>query len=97
MIVRCLIWLLMAGAGVALALILGGCATFATPVNAEYRRAAVNVTWVETDDVKTICRNDRALACAHLSDPCTIYTHPGPAWETLGHELGHCFLGRWHP
>jgi hypothetical protein len=94
---RAVIILGMTGLGIALALILGGCATFATPVSPEYRRAAVNVAWIETDQVKAVCRNERALACALPADPCTIYTYPQPAWETLGHELGHCFLGYWHP
>ena len=94
---RAVMILLLTAFGVSAALILGGCATFATPVSPEYRRAAVNVAWIETDQVKALCRNDRALACALPADPCTIYTYPKPAWETLGHELGHCFLGYWHP
>lgn len=81
---------------VAVSLLIGGCATFNAPVNPEYRRASVNVTWIETDQVPAVCRNDRALACALPSDPCIIYTYPEPAFDTLGHELLHCFMGRWH-
>lgn len=93
---RAVLILCMTGLGVALALILGGCGTFSAPVSPEYRRAAVNVAWIETDQVKAVCRNDRALACALPSDPCIIYTYPEPAFDTLGHELLHCFMGRWH-
>lgn len=93
---RAVLILLLTGLGVALALILGGCATFNTQVSPEYRRAAVNVAWIETDQVRAVCRNDRALACALPGDPCRIWTYPDPAFDTLGHELLHCFKGYWH-
>lgn len=85
--------------GVWLSLSLGGCASgnFETPIKPEYRKQSVNVQWIETDNVKAACFNDRALACAYPeNDPCFVITHFSPDWHTFGHEIGHCFLGRWH-
>lgn len=78
-----------------LLLLLNGC--FTTPVVKQYEKDEVTIRWIRTDKVKEICRNDRALACAlPEASPCLIWTYPDPSWETLGHEVGHCFLGRWH-
>mgnify|MGYP000087068743 FL=1 len=86
-------------------LLIAGCGdTFNTPVNPEYRRDTVVITWVELepDALAATCTNPesgkKALACAYISKtgPCTIYTHKNPSTETMGHEALHCFLGRWH-
>ena len=85
--------------GVWLSLSLGGCASgnFETPIKPQYRKESVAVTWIETDNIKAVCNNNRAIACAIPElEPCLVWTYPNPDWGTLGHEIGHCFLGRWH-
>lgn len=80
-----------------LCLLLAGCTTFTTPVVPEYQKDEVTIHWIRTDDVKRICKQPNSLACAFVdTEPCTIVTYKEPAWETVGHEVGHCFFGRWH-
>ena len=83
-----------------IALVAGGCATFSTSVVPEYRRTSVAITWEEVDDVGPACfmPRQKILACAFIDEnPCRIVTYREPDWATLGHEVGHCFKGRWHP
>lgn len=90
-----------------LALLLAGCGdTFNTPIKPEYRRDTVSITWVEVESEKELFDRcgwhsqdgKKILACAFVAKdaPCTIYTHKNPAFESMGHEALHCFLGRWH-
>ena len=96
--IRAMLILCLTGLGVATALLLGGCATFDAQVSPEYRRQAVNVAWIESTQVPKLCQRDTALACATPeADPCQIVTYPNPAFDVLGHELAHCFKGRFHP
>jgi len=78
-----------------------GAAVAASPfdaiVVAEYRQPIVRVLWIETDDIRTICR-PTSLACAlPAGQDCIIYTYPDPAFDILGHEITHCFKGHFHP
>ena len=81
-----------------------GCAS--TAPNGE----AVRVRWevASLKDVNEICNDGipmanrkRALGCYRRSfDECTIYTadlkEDPDLHDTLGHELRHCFVGRFH-
>jgi len=103
---RAMLILILAGFGVAVSLILGGCGdSFNTPIKPEYRRDTVMITWIEIESeakLYEVCGTPepgkKFLACARvgIDSPCTIYTHKSPALETMGHEALHCFLGRWH-
>lgn len=96
--------LLLLVVGVALALVLGGCGdTFNTPVKREYTQPTVVVNWVEVaTEAELFARCQHAgedkkiLACAFMGPVCTIYTHKNPTLDILGHEMLHCFTGRWH-
>ena len=93
-------FLLLLVIGVIVSLMLGGCASsnFETPINPEYRKISASIHWIETDDVRALCQNQRAIACAMPElDPCVIITYPNPDFHTLGHEFVHCFKGRYHP
>ncbi len=65
------------------------------------------IRWVVSDDPDTECRQvsgqklqDRRgviRACAvYNSKSCTIITGPETSHAILGHELRHCFEGRFH-
>lgn len=89
-----------------LTIAVAACETFLTPVNREYTKQTVAVTWqeVETEtQLNAACgrsgEDRRILACAYIaptSNTCTVFTYKNVALETLGHELLHCFTGRWH-
>jgi hypothetical protein len=91
---RAVLILLFTGFGIAISLAFAA-SPFDPPVKPEFVKTGVFVIWHETNDVQTIC-GPRALACAFIGDPCTIYTYPQPAFDSLGHELLHCLRGRWH-
>ena len=91
---RAVLILLFTGFGIAVTLAFAA-SPFDPPVQPEYVKSGVFVVWHQTDHIHAIC-GQRALACAIPGDPCTIYTYPEPAFDTLGHELLHCFYGRWH-
>lgn len=97
-------YLLMA----ALAALLWACGdTFNTPVNPEYVKPTITVTWVEVGSdagLRAACarapESPQILGCAYISPAattCTIYTHKNPPVDVLGHEFLHCTRGRWHP
>lgn len=81
--------------------------TFNASVEREYTRTETHVYWYEVpnddalrDKCSRTAEDKQILACAVLSadrSVCTVYTHRSPAFETLGHEFMHCFIGRWHP
>ena len=91
---RAVLILLFTGFGLAITLAFAG-SPFDPPVRPEYVKPGVFVIWTTTNDIQAVC-GPRALACAIPGDPCRIYTYPEPAFDTLGHELLHCFMGRWH-
>lgn len=89
-----------------LALSLVACDVFTTPIKREYTKQTVTITWQEVDtesQLNAACRNSepdkRILGCAYMFEPtatCTIFTYRNGPLETLGHEMLHCFAGRWH-
>lgn len=91
---RAVLILLFTGFGLAVTLAFAG-SPFDPPVRPEYVKPAVYVIWTTTNDIQAVC-GPRALSCAIPGDPCFIYTYPEPDFGTLGHELLHCFMGRWH-
>jgi hypothetical protein len=103
---RALLILLLTGFGIAVALMLGGCDSFLTPVKREYTRTEAHVYWHEVPNEAALnekcsraSEDKKILACAVLSadrGTCTVYTHRNPPLETLGHEFLHCFTGLWH-
>jgi hypothetical protein len=66
------------------------------------------VTWITVDDVPKKCKEmdkkygtqierGTPLACSFFNDTqCIIVTSNHPNIENLGHEMRHCFQGRWH-
>jgi hypothetical protein len=71
-------------------------------------RTSVKVEWVTVDDVRKAC-SDESQKRGHpginfniegCSFPdnnlCIIYTPKATSMHTLGHELRHCFQGKWH-
>lgn len=85
---------------------IAGCGdTFNTPVKREYTKDAVAIQWVEVDSddaLRKAClrsgEDKQILACAYPDAvPCRIVTHRNPTIDILGHEMLHCFAGRWHP
>ena len=85
-------------------MLLTGCSVFRDPdvfiPNPKYK--AVRVTWVLTDDLERACGiTPKAgyvlLGCAKvIGDWCVIITPKETTMSTLGHELRHCFEGKWH-
>lgn len=81
-----------------------GCAT--TTFVPRPLAASMQIAWVVADDVQTLCRqrlggstDDYLLGCATWSrahDSCTVYTARRTTQEVLGHEVRHCFEGRFH-
>lgn len=92
---------------VALALSLWACdGTFNTPIKREYTKPTVTITWKEVDsevELNAACgrsgEDKKILGCAYISPEstsCLIYTYKGGSLDILGHEMLHCFTGRWH-
>ena len=106
MISRVMLWLCLLAIGAAVAVLLGGCDAFETPVKREYTRTETHVYWHEVKDEKALYARcgqpeqaHQTLACAVLSADrsiCTIYTYTAPSFQLLGHEFMHCFTGKWH-
>ena len=88
-------------------LILAGCGDqFNTPVKREYTDQSRTITWQEVDtegELNAACgrsgEDKRILGCAYMhrqTASCTIFTYRNPSLDVLGHEMLHCFTGRWH-
>jgi len=87
-------------------LLLVGCSTFTAKPYEERVTEATIVTWLTFDDIEKECikagskdpgplRN--ILGCVRYSaKTCRIYTGKTTTMETLGHELRHCFEGKFH-
>jgi len=71
-------------------------------------RTSIRVEWRAVDDVRAVCSKlsvsrgyspiTIAIHACSVQDGnvCTIYTKNETSMHTLGHELRHCFQGRWH-
>ena len=89
-----------------MALLLAGCSTFTAKPYEERITEATVVTWLAVDDVEKTCVKAGAkspgtfqtlLGCAiYDAKSCRIITAKETSMETLGHELRHCFEGKFH-
>lgn len=93
-----------------LLLLLAACA--AAPPAAPVRAERVEVVWTSAEDIQRVCERLSGrkeflsiLGCSRWSEArgrCEIYAAPPrnerdvERFATLGHELMHCFEGRWH-
>jgi len=89
-----------------IALLLIGCGNFTVKPYEERITEATTVTWLAFDEVEKECikagvkdpgpfRN--ILGCAiYDRKRCRIITGKTTSMETLGHELRHCFEGKFH-
>jgi hypothetical protein len=78
---------------------LSGCAFFDNTFIAENKPAKlVEVRVVDQAMMREICKtNDYTLGCAVFTKTrCIIYTEKETTYETFGHELRHCFYGKFH-
>lgn len=75
--------------------------------SADLEVTSTNVTWVVVEDADKQCRTfyklsktpQRIEACALIVrelDSCFIFTNKTLTQDVLGHEIRHCFQGRWH-
>lgn len=83
-------------------LVLVGCATVESFPILEMANTK-EITLIRTWDAARICsrlvppKSDSVtVACAIMRDTCIIYVEPTATNDTWGHELRHCFDGRWH-
>ena len=91
---------------VVVTLLLAGCSTFIAKPYEERVTEATVVTWLTFDDVENQCIKAGAkdpgpfqhlLGCAiYNKKSCRIITGKTTTMETLGHELRHCFEGKFH-
>ena len=89
-----------------LILLLAGCGTFTAKPYEDRVTEATIVTWITSEDVEKDCINAGVkdpgplrtiLGCAkYNAKTCRIYTGKVTTMETLGHELRHCFEGKFH-
>ena len=87
-------------------LLLTGCSTFTAKPYEERVTEVTVVTWTTVDDVEKECLKAGAkdpgpfqniLGCAKYNkNSCRILTAKTTSMETLGHELRHCFEGKFH-
>lgn len=81
-----------------------GCSTFEVP----FERKKVDVTWYTVDNAHEFCKlrlkKDIPFwkiidGCAFFNkelNKCVIVTNKNTSLSTVGHELRHCFEGKWH-
>lgn len=71
-----------------------------------------SVEWYAVSNVQEVCESENKQMNGHgygfkvdgcsrwhhsvFSDSCVIYTHLKTDYWTLGHELRHCFQGKFH-
>jgi hypothetical protein len=87
--------------------LLSGCAQIDPPEQVK----TVTVTWKSVDNIDSYCKSlykERGIdkpwyttiyACVTYDKAltkCTIYTGKHPNTAMLGHEVQHCFMGKWH-
>ena len=86
--------------------LLTGCSHFTAQPTDERVTQGTVVTWVTVDDVDETCRSIGAAdpglfrkiyGCAkYTKSTCRIFTAKITSMEILGHELRHCFEGKFH-
>jgi hypothetical protein len=91
---------------VVVALLLAGCSSFTALPYKERVTEATVVTWLTFDDVEKQCIKAGAKdpgqfgiisGCVIYNQKfCRIITGKTTTMETLGHELRHCFEGKFH-
>lgn len=72
-------------------------------------REESTIKWQRVDNVVEACEKEshrrgfngfggvKMTACSfYIQDQCTIITSNTPTMHTLGHEVRHCFQGKWH-
>ena len=89
-----------------LVVLLTGCATFTAKPYEERLTESTVVTWTTVDNIHETCimmgnKDPGPLqdikGCARYNEKlCKIYTGKTTSMETLGHELRHCFEGKFH-
>jgi hypothetical protein len=65
---------------------------------------AKRVEWIVVDNIDSACHGvtaitsgQRYLGCAKFTaTSCKVYTARNTTLSILGHEIRHCFEGRWH-
>ena len=91
----------------ALVAVLTGCASAPEYFQASHDQyRPVWVTWKYVDDVDTTCRivgnvepSREIVGCAKYSQQlgvCIIYTAKDTNTSVVGHEIRHCFEGKYH-
>jgi hypothetical protein len=88
------------------ALLLVGCSTFTAKPYEERITETTIVTWFTLDDAESECIKAGVkdpgplgviFGCAiYNKKSCKIVTGKTTTMETLGHELRHCFEGKFH-
>lgn len=90
------------------AVFLSGCATIiAEPVDATHVMQTSTVTWAAVDNADEHCRklgsraprSHTVYGCAIVnpqSNECFIVTNKNTTSSIIGHEILHCFYGRFH-
>jgi hypothetical protein len=89
-----------------LIVLLSGCSTFTTKPYRERITESTTVTWLTVDNVHETCimmgnKNPGSFqtlkGCARYDEKsCKIITGKTTTMEILGHELRHCFEGKFH-
>lgn len=80
-------------------LFLAGCSAFDNTFEAENKPGkVVEVRVVDQAMMREICKTESyTLGCAVFNNTrCIIYTERETTHDTFGHELRHCFYGRFH-
>ena len=90
-----------------LCLFLSGCG--GEYVKPTHYKEVTKIVWIRTDDPDTMCRQwysslpeQNVLGCAYWNkDTCWVVAPQiryidDDNTMTLGHEVGHCFLGNYH-
>ena len=86
--------------------LLTGCSHFTAKSNNERVTQATVVTWTTVDNIDETCKSMGSLdpglfhqinGCVkYTRHTCRIFTAKLTSMEILGHELRHCFEGKFH-